>query len=320
MTFAVAGHVIGVVITSSPGPTPSATSARCMAAVPEETASACSAPTAGGWNESMVARLADSSGTGRPEAYESGGRHRPLEGLLPALADRLYRSDAIGSPPEFADLEPRPAVDADADHALDAFSLLDALDRFQLAGLRGQEDGRGASNLRLGAELPHRLAQRGGEGEPVQVEAESGLAELGVVPAAETRRDLDHLRPVGGDAELRIRRAALDPERLDRASRNLGRLAGGISVRWPDMSERDSEGRRGSPQPVGHGQRVGNAVDGERLNGHFGPVDELLDDGVAVARLVERAQDRRRKSRRLLDEAESALALPVGRLDDAWDG
>src|SRR5918999_3145281 len=132
MTFAVAGHVIGVVITSSPGPTPSATSARCMAAVPEETASACSAPmysakrrsssaafgplvshpdrivsataaissspTAGGWNESMVARLADSPGTGRPEAYESGGPPPPPEGLPPALADRLYRPDAIGSP------------------------------------------------------------------------------------------------------------------------------------------------------------------------------------------------------------------------------
>ena len=44
ITFAVAGHVIGVVITSSPGPTPSATRARCIAAVPDETASACFAP------------------------------------------------------------------------------------------------------------------------------------------------------------------------------------------------------------------------------------------------------------------------------------
>ena len=42
-TFAVAGHVIGDVITSSPGPTPSATSARCIAAVPDATASTCSA-------------------------------------------------------------------------------------------------------------------------------------------------------------------------------------------------------------------------------------------------------------------------------------
>ena len=43
ITFAVAGQVIGVVITSSPGPIPSATSARCIAAVPEATASTCSA-------------------------------------------------------------------------------------------------------------------------------------------------------------------------------------------------------------------------------------------------------------------------------------
>ncbi len=43
ITFAVAGQVIGVVITSSPGPTPTASSARCSAAVPEVTASTCSA-------------------------------------------------------------------------------------------------------------------------------------------------------------------------------------------------------------------------------------------------------------------------------------
>ena len=39
ITFAVAGHVIGDVITSSPGPMPSARSARCIALVPELTAS-----------------------------------------------------------------------------------------------------------------------------------------------------------------------------------------------------------------------------------------------------------------------------------------
>ena len=43
ITFAVAGQVIGVVITSSPGPMPSATRLRCMAAVPDATASTCSA-------------------------------------------------------------------------------------------------------------------------------------------------------------------------------------------------------------------------------------------------------------------------------------
>ena len=39
ITFAVAGQVIGLVITSSPGPIPSASRERCIAAVPEETAS-----------------------------------------------------------------------------------------------------------------------------------------------------------------------------------------------------------------------------------------------------------------------------------------
>jgi hypothetical protein len=41
ITFAVAGQVIGVVITSSPGPISSATSARWSAAVPDATASTC---------------------------------------------------------------------------------------------------------------------------------------------------------------------------------------------------------------------------------------------------------------------------------------
>src|SRR5439155_22830428 len=41
ITFAVAGQVIELVTTSSPGPTPSATSERCRAAVPDETASTC---------------------------------------------------------------------------------------------------------------------------------------------------------------------------------------------------------------------------------------------------------------------------------------
>ena len=43
ITFAVAGHVIGLVITSSPGPTPSASRARWSAAVPDASASTCSA-------------------------------------------------------------------------------------------------------------------------------------------------------------------------------------------------------------------------------------------------------------------------------------
>ena len=45
MQFAVAGHVIGVVTTSSPGPIPCASSATCSAAVHELSAAACALPT-----------------------------------------------------------------------------------------------------------------------------------------------------------------------------------------------------------------------------------------------------------------------------------
>ncbi len=44
-TFAVAGHVIGVVITSSPGPMSAARRARWSAAVPDASVTACLAPT-----------------------------------------------------------------------------------------------------------------------------------------------------------------------------------------------------------------------------------------------------------------------------------
>src|SRR5439155_2902515 len=129
ITFAVAGHVIGVVITSSPGPTPSASSERWRAAVPEATARQCFAPTysamrrsssadrgpvvsqpdrrvsataaissspiAGGWNPSMVERLvSDESfdiGLESNHPFRPGG---PLERLLAALADRQDRPPA----------------------------------------------------------------------------------------------------------------------------------------------------------------------------------------------------------------------------------
>ena len=44
MTLAVDANVIGEVITSSPAPTPTASSARCSAAVHEFTATQCGAP------------------------------------------------------------------------------------------------------------------------------------------------------------------------------------------------------------------------------------------------------------------------------------
>src|SRR5436190_540813 len=123
ITFAVAGHVIELVITSSPGPTPSATSERCSAAVPDETASTCfasrnsrirasssavrgpvvnqpersvsetaaisSSVIAGGWNERKV-DLDESSGIRGDEAYAVRRRFGSRERLRPRFADRQH--------------------------------------------------------------------------------------------------------------------------------------------------------------------------------------------------------------------------------------
>ena len=124
ITFAVAGQVIGVVITSSPGSTPTASSERCSAAVPEATASTCSAwtysakrrsssaergpvvsqperrvsatasisssPIAGGWNPSMVFLLSDETFCTDLEAYETSS----LVGSLQRLFARVAASRA----------------------------------------------------------------------------------------------------------------------------------------------------------------------------------------------------------------------------------
>src|SRR5918994_1727626 len=168
ITFAVAGQVIGLVITSSPGPTPSATSERCSAAVPEETARTCSAskysasrcsrsaargpvvsqpdrivsatasisssPTAGGWK----AMVLDESRIGL-EAYESGRGLRPLVGFRPALADRLHRPGAIRADAKVAEAEARTPVDADGKDSVRPLRVLDPLEPEELAGRRDEE-------------------------------------------------------------------------------------------------------------------------------------------------------------------------------------
>src|SRR2546421_7366964 len=156
ITFAVAGQVIGVVITSSPGPTPSATRVRCIAAVqdvtaitrstsrysaarrsssaalgpvvsqPERivsaTASISSSPTAGGWNERKVPRaglvLDESSGIDGVEAYALGGARSPLERLLARVADREHRARAVRALPERAEPMRRLSVDAHVEDAV----------------------------------------------------------------------------------------------------------------------------------------------------------------------------------------------------------
>src|ERR671919_39049 len=128
-TFFVAGQVIGVVITSSPGPTPAATSDRCMAAVPDESATACraptysakrrssssargplvsqplrsvsatasisSSPTAGGWKERKLLRLDESLCIDRLEADELGRAVGAGECVVAALAAREHEAGAV---------------------------------------------------------------------------------------------------------------------------------------------------------------------------------------------------------------------------------
>src|SRR4051812_23979849 len=218
MTLAVAGQVIGVVITSSPGPTPSATSERCSAAVPDASASTCSAsrnsfirsssraalgpvvsqpersvsvtaaisssPIAGGWNPSIVSRL-DESFDIDLEANGRLGARSAFECFLAAVADGQDRSCAIGAAPQLAEAVAGAPVDADASDPVEREGLLDARDLAQLARRRDEEPDARPTDLgdrreRRGRDV---LAKRCRDGCAVQVDAERDAAELGVVTA-----------------------------------------------------------------------------------------------------------------------------------------
>src|SRR5262245_26550578 len=160
-TFAVAGHVIGVVITSSPGPTPKATSDRWSAAVPEASASTCSAsrnffmrcsssaafgplvsqperrvsvtaaisssPIAGGWKPSIVSRL-DESFDIDLEPNDRLSTVGALERLLAAVADGEHGARAVGPTPQLAETVAGPAVDPDPADPVERKRLLHAGD------------------------------------------------------------------------------------------------------------------------------------------------------------------------------------------------
>src|SRR3954466_13397862 len=167
ITFAVAGQVTEVVITSSPGPIPSATSARCMAAVPDATASACSAPaysakrrsssaargpvvsqpermasvtaapssspTAGGWKPRNVSRLRESfCGCIDDEAYAVGGAVSTLDGLVAASTGRQDRAGAVRPAPQRPEHRAGLRVHAHPVDALGRLRLGDPLDLDEL--------------------------------------------------------------------------------------------------------------------------------------------------------------------------------------------
>src|SRR5215213_891075 len=169
ITFAVAGHVIGVVITSSPAPTPSATRERWSAAVPEASASTYSAstysakrrsssaaagplvsqpersvsataaisssPIAGGWKPSFVLRRVsdESFDIDSLESNHRLGLGSALQCVLAAAADGEDCPGAVGPTPELAEVVALTPVDADPSDAWQRECLLDAGDLLQLA-------------------------------------------------------------------------------------------------------------------------------------------------------------------------------------------
>ena len=69
--------------------------------------------------------------------------------------------------------------------------------------------------------------------------------------------------------------------------------------------------------PVGHGEGGEDAVHRDRVDGQLGPVDQLLHERTATARLGRCSLDRCGEPGAVVDEREPALALAVGSLDHA---
>ena len=157
---------------------------------------------------------------------------------------------------------------------------------------------------------PDRLAQRGLKREPVEIDAERGPRQFRVVAAAESGRDLDHLRAFGTDPKLRIRGAVLDAQRLDRGARHLRRLAAGLTR--PDMRKCHTERGRLGRQAVGHGEGVEISAHGEGVDCYLRPVHELLDDRDAATGFLDRPADRCRELLLRPHERKPLLSLTVG--------
>src|SRR5437660_9761778 len=174
ITLAVAGQVIGLVITSSPGPTPSATSDRWSAAVPEASASTCfasryaairrsssaargpvvsqpersvsvtaaisSSPIAGGWKPSMVSlRVSDESFDIGLESNCLFSAGSALERQLSAFAHRQDGSRPVCAAAKVLEAMARSAVDPDAANSLLCKRLFDAGDLAQLTTGRNEK-------------------------------------------------------------------------------------------------------------------------------------------------------------------------------------
>src|SRR5258708_1169098 len=148
-----------------------------------------SSPTAGGWNERNVdrtleLRLDESFGIGGDEAYAFGRRLGPGDRLVAGRSDNEQCARTIGPSTQRAEDISGLAVDP---HAQDTFELPGHGDRLEHARWADEKARHGAPVPQLvrSRDLGRadRLAEGSGQGEPVQVDPEHGLDELGVVAA-----------------------------------------------------------------------------------------------------------------------------------------
>src|SRR3954470_8141581 len=151
----------------------------------------------------------------RLEADQPGRVRRTVERVLLPVAHGEHRTRAVGRPSHVAEDVTRPAVDADPAHTVECVRLLESGHVTQLPAGREQEaDAHAADALRRRELLRvNVLSERRAHCECVEVDPERLAAELGVVRAAETRRDPHDARVAVREHEPRSHRTGRDSER-----------------------------------------------------------------------------------------------------------
>ena len=346
ITFAVAGQVIGVVITSSPSPIPSATSARCSAAVPEATARTYFA--------SRYSAIRSSSSAARGPVVSQPDRSASGDRLDLLLADRGRLEAELRSRVSFDDeayfvcggasaAERLVAAVADRDHRAGTVGPRAAAARIG-SPARGRSARRALPRRRAPPRVPRRPCSIP-FGRDEEEDARAARWRLCVsetqasFPSAKSSARSFSFTPVAASVSSASwpppRRAAssttrdpsapilicvyVGPFRTPSASAAARAASiGALCFRntRPGVRQRDPERRRVGGEAIGDEQRVEDAVDRDGLDGDLRAVDVLLDDVDTVPRGVDRRLDRGRKLLLGAHEREPALALAVGRLDD----
>ncbi len=156
------------------------------------------------------------------------------------------------------------------------------------------------------------LPEGAGDRDLVEIDPGHRRDELGVVAPAEAGCDLHHLGAVAADPKLDVHRPLLDPEGAAGLLGDVRNRLGRFEAR-PDVRERDAERGRLRHDPVCDGEGVEGAVAVEGADhGHLRPVDELLDQDVAVPCFGPRDRECLRRGRPASRRA-SARADPAGR-------